>query len=114
MLEERDQSIEQFCRRWSEQYGSEIICVTLGERGCALFHHGKYCEVPGFKVEVADTVGAGDAFSAAFLHAIEQGWDANVTGRFANAVGALVASRAGATPEWHVDECRPMLSLKAG
>jgi len=61
-------------------------------------------------VKVADTVGAGDAFSAAFVHGIGQGWDAAVTGRFANAVGALVASRPGATPEWHMDECKPMLN----
>ena len=103
-------SVEQFCRRWSEQYGCETICVTFGERGCAVFHHGKYREVPALKVKVADTVGAGDAFSAAFVHGIGQGWDAAVTGRFANAVGALVASRPGATPEWHMDECKPMLN----
>ena len=103
-------SMEQFCRRWSEQYGCETICVTFGERGCAVFHRGLYCEIPGFKVQVADTVGAGDAFSAAFLHGIGQGWDAVRTGRFANAVGALVASRPGATPEWHMDECNPMLN----
>jgi len=105
-------SVEHFCRRWSQQYGCETMCVTFGERGCAVSHHGEYGEVPGFKVEVADTVGAGDAFAAAFLHGIEQGWDARLIGRFANAVGALVASRAGATPKWHMDECRPMLGLK--
>src|SRR5208283_5144072 len=103
-------SMEQFCRRWSEQYGCEMICVTFGERGCAVFHHGKYCEVSGFKVQVADTVGAGDAFAAAFVHGIGEGWDARLTARFANAVGALVASRAGATPQWHMDECQPMLN----
>jgi fructokinase len=102
-------SIEYFCRRWSEQYGCETICVTFGERGCGVFHRGKYCEVPGFKVDVADTVGTGDAFSAAFLHGIGEGWDVVRAGRFANAVGALVASRSGATPEWHMDECKPML-----
>jgi fructokinase len=102
-------SVEDFCRRWSDQYSCETMCVTFGERGCAVFQHGAYCEVPGFKVQVADTVGAGDAFAAAFLHGIEQGWDARLTGRFANAVGALVASRSGATPEWKMDECRPML-----
>jgi fructokinase len=103
-------SMEQFCRRWSEQYGCETICVTFGERGCAVFHRGKYCEIPAFKVQVADTVGAGDAFAAAFVHGIGQGWDAALTGRFANAVGALVASRLGATPEWHMGECEPMLN----
>jgi fructokinase len=103
-------SVEQFCRRWSEQYGCETTCVTFGERGCAVFHEDTYCEIPAFKVQVADTVGAGDAFSAAFLHAIGQGWDAVRAGRFANAVGGLVASRPGATPEWHVDECKPILN----
>lgn len=108
--DENGSSVKHFCRRWSEQYGCETICVTFGERGCAVFHRGEYCEIPAFKVQVADTVGAGDAFSAAFLHGIAQGWDAVVAGRFANAVGALVASRPGATPEWHMDECKPMLN----
>jgi len=103
-------SIEEFCRRWIEQYGCKMICITFGERGCAVSHQGRYCEIPGFRVEVADTVGAGDAFAAAFLHGIEQGWDAPRTGRFANAVGALVASRSGATPEWRIEECQPMLN----
>jgi fructokinase len=104
-------SVEHFCRRWSEQYGCGTMCVTFGERGCALFKDGVYGEVPGFKVEVVDTVGAGDAFSAAFLHGMEQGWSARLTGSFANAVGALVASRPGATPRWHMEECLPMLGL---
>ena len=98
-------SIESFCRRWSGQYGCETICVTLGERGCAIFQNGAYCEVPGYRVEVADTVGAGDAFSAGFVHAREQGWAPRKIAEFANAVGALVASRTGATPEWRVQEC---------
>ena len=105
-------SVQDFCSRWSEQYGCGTICVTFGERGCAIFADGVYCEIPGFKVEVVDTVGAGDAFSAALLHGMAQGWDAHLTGSFANAVGALVASRRGATPEWHIEECQSMLGQK--
>jgi len=102
-------SVKHFCRRWSGQYGCKTICVTFGERGCGVYEAGEYVEVPGCKVDVADTVGAGDAFSAAFLHAIEQGWDPRQCGAFANAVAALVASRPGATPEWSVQEVWPML-----
>jgi fructokinase len=105
-------SVEAFCRRWSEQYGCAMMCVTFGERGCAIFKDGVYCEIPGFKVEVVDTVGSGDAFSAAFLHSNAQGWDAQLIGRFANAVGALVASRPGATPEWQLQECQTMLGMR--
>jgi fructokinase len=102
-------SLRDFCRRWSAQYGCATACVTLGERGCAIFHGGDYVEVPGYKVTVADTVGAGDAFAAAFLHGLSQGWDMRRVGQFANAVGALVAGRAGATPEWKIAESWPLI-----
>lgn len=104
-----DGSVEDFCRRWSDQYGCQVICVTFGERGCGIYKDGAYVQVPGCKVEVADTVGAGDAFSAAFLHALEQGWQARRCGAFANAVAALVASRPGAIPEWKLEETAAMM-----
>ena len=102
-------SMEHFCRRWSDQYRCKTICVTFGERGCCIYKEGGYTEVPGCRVEVADTVGAGDAFSAAFLHGLEQDWDAHRCGAFANAVAALVASRPGAIPHWNLEEVTAML-----
>lgn len=106
-------SVEDFCRRWMAQYGCQIMCVTFGERGSAILKDNKYTEVPGYRVHVADTVGAGDAFSGAFLHGLEQGWDAERIGRFANAVGALVASRAGALPDWNVQEVLALMNAAA-
>lgn len=97
-------SLERFCQSWSRSYGMEMICVTLGERGCAVWSDSALREFPGNPVEVIDTVGAGDAFSAAFLHGLGRGWPIERTGAFANALGALVASRAGATPSWTIDE----------
>ena len=102
-------SIEYLCRRWTDRYGCDLVCVTLGERGCAILNRGKYSESPGYRVQVADSVGAGDAFAAALLHGLEQRWDTLRLGCFANSVGALVASRAGATPEWNINECWPMI-----
>ncbi len=107
-------SIEYLCRRWVERYGCKTVCVTLGERGCAILNQGTYWESPGYKVQVADSVGAGDAFAAALLHGLDQRWDTRRLGCFANAVGALVASRPGATPEWNIDECWPMLGERLG
>lgn len=102
-------SLRSFCERWSRQYGCETVCVTLGERGCAIFQNDTYTAIPGYRVKVADTVGAGDAFAAALVHGIEQGWDIRRCGTFANAIGALVASRDGATPEWKIEESWPMI-----
>jgi len=62
--------------------------------------------VPGYKVNVVDTVGSGDAFTAAFLHGMGEKWPARQIGDFANRLGALVASRAGAVPAWTPDELR--------
>ena len=51
-----------------------------------------------------DTVGAGDAFAAAFLHGLGAGWPTPKVADFANRVGALVASRRGAIPDWTIAE----------
>jgi fructokinase len=76
------------------------MAITRGERGCLVRIGNDRAECPGYTVKVADTVGAGDAFAAAFVHGLAAGWSAARTGDFANRLGALVASRAGAVPQW--------------
>lgn len=105
-------SIESFCRRWQDRFQCQTMCVTYGERGCAILRNDTFTQVPGFRVEVADTVGAGDAFSAAFVHGLDQGWTSEQIGRFANAVGATVASRAGAIPDWTADEAWQKIGIR--
>jgi len=97
-------SLEVFCRIWASTYGIDVVCVTRGPAGCMIYDKEAFYRVPGYKVSVCDTVGAGDAFAAAFLHGYERGWPIPQAARFANALGALVASRAGATPDWSADE----------
>ena len=98
-------SLEEFCRYWSSTYNIETICITLGGAGCAVFINGTLRTYPGYTIKVVDTVGAGDAFAAAFLHGLHLGWPVERIAPFANSLGALVASRAGATPAWTIDEC---------
>ena len=80
------------------------LAVTRGERGCTVRLGKDRAECPGYAVKVVDTVGAGDGFAAAFVHGMGEGWNAAKTGDFANRLGALVASRAGAVPEWSLSE----------
>jgi fructokinase len=77
-----------------------VMAITRGAQGCTVRIGEDRAECPGYGVAVVDTVGAGDAFAAAFVHGLGAGWSAARTGDFANRLGALVASRAGATPEW--------------
>lgn len=107
-------SLEGFCRCWTQTYGTKVVCVTLGERGCAIWAHDAFRTFAGFSVKVVDTVGAGDAFSAAFLHGLELGWPMERTAPFANALGAIVASRAGATPVWTVEEVFRLIETAPG
>lgn len=93
-------SIETFCRDYARRFHWDAVCVTRGDRGCAILSGSEYVEVPGASVVVADTVGAGDAFAAAFLHGLDAGWPVAKIGAFANRLGALVASRPGGVPQW--------------
>ncbi len=97
-------TIEEFCRDYTDRFGWQAVCVTRGDQGCSILKGGKFVDVPAPKVEVADTVGAGDAFAAAFLHGLNQGWPPAQIGAFANRLGALVASRPGGVPEWSWSE----------
>lgn len=106
-------SIEDFCRRWSGRFQCKTMCVTFGERGCAVLKDKKYSQAPGYHVTVADTVGAGDAFSAMVVHGLSQGWEANHIAHCANAVGALVASRSGPIPEWSIAEAHALMEQQA-
>ena len=103
-------SLEDFCRGGAQRFGWEAVCVTRGESGCALAVGDHYVEAKGYKVRVADTVGAGDAFAAAFVHGLGRGWSPLDIADFANRVGALVASRPGGTPAWGIEETRALIS----
>lgn len=102
-------SLEDFCRTYARTFGWKAVCVTTGARGCVAFIEGAFVEAEGYAVSVTDSVGAGDAFAAAFVHGLSSGWSAPKIADFSNRVGALVASRRGAIPDWTLDE---VLALK--
>ena len=89
---------EGFCRAGAARFGWQATCVTLGARGCAMLVGDEYVEAPGVPVDVADTVGAGDAFAAAFVHGLVMRWSAATVAEFSNLAGAAVASVPGAIP----------------
>jgi len=103
-------SLASFCEGWATQYAIETICITLGSAGCCVYEKGSFYTAPGYPAAVQDSVGAGDAFAAAFLHGYHHRWPIVQTARFANALGSVVASRAGATPQWTMRECLEIAS----
>jgi fructokinase len=87
-----------FARELQDRFKIETVCITRGADGCFLRRHDQTADVPGKPILVADTVGAGDAFTAGLIWATLQDWPLPKVAEFANAVGALVASRPGAMP----------------
>jgi fructokinase len=81
-----------------------FVIVTRGEHGAMVNAEGIIFEHPGYKVLVADTVGSGDAFLAGFLCKTLQRAPVQQALNFACASGALVASYAGACPNYQTTE----------
>jgi 5-dehydro-2-deoxygluconokinase len=73
--------------------GVTLAVVKQGPEGVLASQGGRIVEVPPLDVEVVNGIGAGDAFGGALCHGLLAGWPLERTLRFANAAGALVASR---------------------
>jgi ribokinase len=78
--------------------GPKNVISTLGGNGAMIGDKNGIRHIPGFKVKVVDTVGAGDAFNGGFAYAISKGHNIDEAVRFANAVGGLAVTKQGAFP----------------
>ncbi len=87
-----------FARALRRRYDVHTTCVTRAENGCVLIEEDESVDLPGIEVEVADAVGAGDAFTAAMISARLRGWPLRATATIANHAGSMVAARPGAMP----------------
>jgi fructokinase len=98
--------LKDFCTKVSSDFCTNLILITCGDEGCFVYEDSSLTRVPSVKVEIADTIGAGDAFSAAFLCKYLQKYPAVNCAEFANQLAALVASKRGAVPEYDLNELR--------
>ena len=73
--------------------GIELAVVKQGPKGVLAMTAHEEVEVPPVPVKVVNGLGAGDSFGGAVCHGLLNGWDLLRTLRYANAAGALVASR---------------------
>ena len=81
-----------------ETYGSKLVCITRGAKGSIVVGEDEISEHSGYRVFVADTVGAGDAFTAALVYHYLRHASVSTLNEAANRMGAWVASQTGATP----------------
>ena len=83
-----------------ERYGLKVVVVTCGEKGSIIVTKNEVSKLETPKVEVVDTVGAGDSFTAALCVGLLQGKEIYEVHRKAVEVAAFVCKNAGAMPPY--------------
>jgi len=89
-----DEQVDAVARR----FDLRLVALTRGAHGSRLCADGRWSDHGGLPAEVADTVGAGDAFTAALALGFLSGWGLDTINQAANELAAFVCSQAGATP----------------
>jgi fructokinase len=82
--------------------GLEMVAITCGGEGSLLVTRSEFHKHPGVATRVADTIGAGDAFTAAMTHYLLRGAPLSVLNEAGNQWGSYIASQSGAMPK--IDE----------
>ena len=88
----------QVCRQLIEGYALDMVILTCGTNGSYVITKDEYSFVPTPKVEVADTVGAGDSFTGSFIAKLLQGASIKDAHETAVKVSAFVCTQSGAMP----------------
>ncbi|MBK8419777.1 ribokinase [Candidatus Villigracilis saccharophilus] len=83
-----------------QEHGNFSVLVTMGGNGALIVDKfdDEIKHIPAFKVEVVDTTAAGDAFIGGFASALLRGLEVEEAVKYANACGALAATKFGAQP----------------
>jgi fructokinase len=95
--------------------GLKLVCITRGAKGSLLVSADETSEHPGYRIHVADTVGAGDAFTAALVYHHLRHASVPTLNEAANRMGAWVSSQVGATPprdDFHLDKIRSAVAME--
>ncbi|HEY3977090.1 MAG TPA: PfkB family carbohydrate kinase [Streptosporangiaceae bacterium] len=105
---------EVFSADLAGRHGLRGVAITAGPDAASLWLDGAFARAAPPAAEVADAVGAGDAFAAGLLDAVGQRRDVAAALRRANALGTLVASRRGAQPPWDPAELTALEASSRG
>ena len=87
-----------------ENFGLKLVALSLGSKGCILTDGRETVLSPGVFVDVKDTTGCGDAFVAGLLVKFLDGAVLEETAEFVNYLGAFIATKHGATPDYTLDD----------
>jgi fructokinase len=93
-----------------DRFNLETVIVTMGGEGAMLLDKGNISRHGGYQVQVADTIGSGDAFLAGYISEIAKGASCQQALAFACGAGAMVASKSGGCPQYEVSEIQTIIN----
>jgi fructokinase len=97
----------------SKKFNIDEFILTKGSDGSKLYISGNFVEHPGYEIDVADTVGCGDAFTAGYLYARENDLNPEKRLEWASAVSAVVASKKGGCCNVKIKEVKSIIESQA-
>ena len=95
----------------NKDFNIDYIFLTLGASGASVLYNNEYIFNPSNKVNVIDTVGAGDSFCAALSYAILRGLDINNVLEFASSVSEEMVQVKGGTARYDIEKVKSKYSL---
>jgi sugar/nucleoside kinase (ribokinase family) len=75
--------------------GVSVVAVKVGRRGCIVGENGRVRLTRAYRTKPVSTIGAGDAFDAAFIYGSLRGWPVEKTAKFSNVVAGLSTTKLG-------------------
>ncbi|WP_192350200.1 carbohydrate kinase [Algoriphagus sp. Y33] len=97
-------SIESVCNHLDRHFPMDLICVTQGSKGAMIYQGGNIISHEGYKVQVADSIGAGDAFLSGFIKTYLDNQPLDQVLDFACKLGSFVAGKKGGTPRYEISD----------
>ncbi|ACN83237.1 carbohydrate kinase [Brachyspira hyodysenteriae] len=95
----------------NKDFNIDYIFLTLGAAGASVLYNNEYIFNPSNKVNVIDTVGAGDSFCAALSYAILRGLDINNILKFASSVSEEMVKVKGGTARYNIEKVKSQFNL---
>jgi fructokinase len=97
-------SIEDRAKSIMDKFRISNMVVTMGGDGALLYFEGNEYKHNGYKVDVKDTVGSGDAFLAGLMARFLDNASPTDALNYASGLGAFIASCTGPCPDYNIDE----------
>ncbi|MCC8089660.1 MAG: carbohydrate kinase [Rikenellaceae bacterium] len=103
IYERLEGSDREFCIKLSRRYGIGIIILTYGNGGSLVMAGSEFSMCIPPEIKIADTVGAGDSFTAGFISKLIEKESVREAHRYATVLSAYVCTQRGGTPEYDFD-----------